>query len=235
MGWHDKLWLGISLLMLLMMGCVIQEPPPPSAQEVAAQIERDYANSQPQTTAPTSQAEQSPNSATTSADNSSIQPSAMAQEQAVSSLKGLSTSDSLQSAAKILYLEQSSFINQGVAGDETNAMGSIAAALNSITADQAGNGFVLLCTYSNMHWAPVIANDLDGVGQKPWTPTESAGLTDQQMADYDALVEFTSGVVTNVPSTCSSLIANAQNMRHHTKHRHQATTAPPPITGMHTL
>jgi hypothetical protein len=212
---HDHLpQKGICLLaLILLQGCIVQQPASqvPTAQEIARQIEQDYANTPPATPTPEAASTPSPDTEVTYSDD--------ARNQAMEKIQNLTTDQAAELVATTLenrrdYLKANGHTEE--AGID-NLVAAWARDEESIGSQQ----LTLMCTEDNIEWFDVIAKQLKNIADTPWTVAIRGDLTEQEMADQDADDYFTAGFLDELVKQCNKI---NQGQTHH--HRHHRSALP---------
>jgi hypothetical protein len=212
----------------LLSGCIIQQPAAryPTAQEVASQIERDYASTTP---APAEPPAQTPAPAHYS--NAEITISQSARDRALATIGNLSGDLKLDLVATTLDGE-ADYLKMHGYPDEGAEMTLLAAYLWDVE-DTGSHQIMFTCTDENAEWLHVISKDTTAWGTLPWTEARRGTKTEQEMADWDAVDLVGSVIVTRMADHCKEL--NTPQTAHHHRHRHHQAAPSALPKGVHEL
>jgi hypothetical protein len=221
-----KVMLGCALAIIL-SGCVIQPSPPPTAQEVAQQIERDYAAAHPTPAPP------EPTPAPTPDPNAEVPVSPEARNQGRLTVENLSYDQESEAAATVL----DSFQKFQLKDNQSEAAGEMGL-LASWIRDRESTGskqITLSCTDDNIDWFHAIAQNIHDTASLPWTVASKGDSTEQQMAYNDATANFTRDIVEALANKCTQInAAEAQPSSPPPRRRHHHASSSLP-KGTHQL
>jgi hypothetical protein len=212
----------------LLSGCIIQQPiptaPMPTAQEIATQIERDYATQAQATPEAQPTAKAQPTAEATPSLDTEVPVSQEAYNQVVAKIKGMSNDQLIESISITLEGLRDFLKQQGNTDEEAGMVGLIAAWARDQESTHSQQ-LQITCTDDNIEWFQVIAKNLHDIASMPWTVTTKGNETEQEMAEDDALNYAASGFVDGLVKQCRKVNAIVENQLRQ-QHRHHQSSLP---------